>query len=455
MADSRILVIGGVAAGMSAASQARRRSPDADVVVFERGNRISYGACGMPYNIGDPSRNIEDLVVLTPDKARDRGIDLRLRHEVRSIDRERRTVVVEDLEAGSRREEQYDALVVATGARAVRLDLPGFDLPGVFHLRNLDDGRRIKEYIDAYRPSTAVVLGAGYVAMEMSHVLTERGLSVRILKKRPRVLRGWHEDSVELIVGECRRNGVEITTGVEIEGAESGPHGRVAALTTDQGPVPTEMIIQAVGIRPNVSIAAKSGLKIGETGAIWVDRCQRTSDEFVWAAGDCAESYHRILRRNVWAPLGTTANKHGRIAGANAIGAGLKFAGVVGTTGFKVFDLEATRSGLGLEQARAEGFDPVQVTIRQGSRAHAFPGSSPVQVTLIADGPTGILLGGEVVGRDGAALRIDTLATALASHMTVADFQGLDLVYSPPLAPVWDPLLVAANQLIKKVGRTP
>ena len=454
MGNTRIVVIGGVAAGMSAASQAKRRQPEADVIVFERGNRISYGACGMPYNIGDPSRDIEDLVVLTPGQALKRGIDLRLRHDVVALDTQRRMLTVRNLETEIEVEEPYDALVIATGAQATHLPLPGFDLPGIFHLRNLNHGRLIKNHIAKNSPSKAIVLGAGYVSMEMCHVLTEIGLKVQILKKRPRILRGWSEGTVSLVIDELKRHGVEIHTGMDITGAEAGTDGRVAALTTDQGPYPTDLVLQAVGVRPNVNLAAEAGLRIGETGAIWVDQGQRTSAEDIWAAGDCAESHHRILRRNVWAPLGTTANKHGRIAGANTIGEKHQFAGVVGTSGFKCFDLEVARSGLGLEQARTEGFEPVEVLITQPSRAHGYPGATPIQVTLIADGPTGIFLGGEIVGRKGAAMRANILATALASHMTVADLQGLDLIYSPPFAPVWDPILVAANQLIKKVRNT-
>jgi NADPH-dependent 2,4-dienoyl-CoA reductase/sulfur reductase-like enzyme len=438
---------------MSAASQAKRRRPDADVIVFERGDRISYGACGMPYNIGDRSRDIEDLVVLTPEKALKRGIDLRLHHEVLALDTSQSVITVRDSVDMTEREEPFDHLVIATGAQAQQLPLPGFDLPGVFHLRNLNDGRSIKKYVADHSPSKAIVLGAGYVGMEMCHVLTELGLKVQILKKRPRILRGWTEATVSLVVAELERHGVEIHTGMEITAAEAGPDGAVAGLSTDQGSYPADLVLQAIGIRPNTGLAEKAGLDIGDTGAIWVNRYQQTSVEGIWAAGDCAEAYHRILRRNGWSPLGTTANKQGRIAGANTTGAGQQFAGVVGTTGFKVFDLEVARSGLGPDQARTEAFDPIEVTIKQGSRAHGYPGASPIQVTLIADGPTGVLLGGEIVGREGAALRANILATALASHMTVADVQGLDLLYSPPFAPVWDPVLIAANQLIKKVGR--
>ncbi len=450
----RTIVVGGVAAGMSAASQIRRRRPETKVTVFERGNYISYGACGMPYNIEDPDRSIEDLVVLSAEEARSqRGIDLRLRHEVTGIDLDRGAVTVTDIDNDQELDEPFDALVLATGGRAVRLPLPGFDLPGVEVLRELGDGAAIKKILED-EPRKAVIVGAGYIGMEMAHVFTVRGLEVTVLEKLPQLLPGWHEETVAVVEETLSGHGVDFHTGVTVEGAEAGPDGRVAAVSTDGGRYDADLVLVAAGVRPNVELAASSGLRIGDTGAIWVNQYQQTSHEAVWSAGDCAEAYHRILRRNVWIPLGTTANKQGRIAGANVLRVGQRFRGIVGTAGFVVFDLEVARSGIGEEEAAAEGFDPVAVSIRQSSRAHGYPDGVPIQVHLVADRETGLLLGGELVGREGAALRVDILAAALAGHMTVADLQNFDLVYAPPFAPVWDPLLVAANQLIKKIGGT-
>jgi NADPH-dependent 2,4-dienoyl-CoA reductase/sulfur reductase-like enzyme len=448
----RVIVVGGVAAGMSAASQIRRRRPETRVTVFERGNYISYGACGMPYNIEDPNREIEDLVVLTPENAREkRGIDLRLRHEAKGLDLDGGTVTVVDLESGKETREPFGALVIATGARAVRLPLDGFDLPGVHVLRDLGDGAAIKEACNR-KVTSAVIIGAGYIGMEMAHVLTERGFRVTVLEKLPQLLPGWHEESVAVVEETLTERGVEFRTGVTVHGAEAGSDGRVAAVVTDDQSHEAEFVLVAAGARPNTELAVSGGLRIGDSGAIWVNQNQQTSHEAVWSAGDCAEAYHRILRRNAWIPLGTTANKQGRIAGANVLGAEMRFRGVVGTAGFVVFDLEVARSGLGEDEAKNEGFDPVAVTIRQSSRAHSYPGGVPVQVRLVADRETGLLLGAEIVGRKGAALRINPVAAALAAHMTVADLQSMDLVYAPPFAPVWDPVLVAANQLIKRVG---
>jgi CoA-dependent NAD(P)H sulfur oxidoreductase len=449
----KVVVVGGVAAGMSAASQARRRDPAAEVAVFERGPYISYGACGMPYNIEDPGRRMDDLVVLSPERAREeRGIDLKLRTEVTAIDPDRRTVTARDLADGTESTQPFDALILATGARAVRLPLPGMDLPGVFVLRELVDGEAIKRLLEA-GPSRAVIIGAGYIGMEMAHVLTARGLEVTVLEKLPQILPGWSADTVAAVGEELDRNGVAVHTGVSVKGAEAGADGRVAAVLTEDGRFEADLVLTSVGIRPNVSLAAEAGIRIGDSGAIWVSLGQQTSHEAVWAAGDCAEAYHRVLRKNAWIPLGTTANKQGRVAGANAVGAKQTFRGIVGTAGFAVFSLEVARSGISEETARAEGFEPVSVTIRQRSRGHGYPGGVPVQVTLVADGPTGLVLGGEVVGAEGAALRSNVLAAALVSHMSVTDLQSLDLAYAPPFAPVWDPLLVAANQLIKSVKR--
>jgi NADPH-dependent 2,4-dienoyl-CoA reductase/sulfur reductase-like enzyme len=452
-AEPRIVVIGGVAAGMSAASQARRRNPEAQLVVFERGDQISYGACGMPYNIADPQRVMDDLVVLTPEQARDdRGIELHLGHEVVSLDPEAAEVVVRDLEAEEERREPYHALIIATGARATQLRFPGNDLPGVVALRTLDDGRQLRHLLED-EPTRAVIVGGGYIGMEMAHVLVARGLHVTVLEKMPQILPGWHPETVARVDEVLRGHGVEVLTGVSLTAAEAGQDGSVKEVVTDAGHIAADLMLVAAGVQPNVELATDAGLRLGETGAIWVNQYQQTSNPAIWAAGDCAESYHRILRKNAWIPLGTTANKQGRIAGANAVGGKQRFRGIVGTAGFVVFDQEVARTGLSPEQARSEGFEPELVTIRQRSRAHAYPGGTMVQVTLIADGPSGLLLGAEITGKEGAALRINTVATALAAHLSVADLQGLDLAYAPPFAPVWDPLLVAANQLIKKVGR--
>jgi NADPH-dependent 2,4-dienoyl-CoA reductase/sulfur reductase-like enzyme len=408
----------------------------------------------MPYNIEDPRRDMDDLVVVDPDQARhERGLELYLRHRINSIDLEQRVLSVTDLEADQESTVSYDALILATGARPERPNLPGFELPGVEVLRVMDDGVRIKQALDA-RVRNVVIVGAGALGMEMAHVLTSREIEVTVLERLPRVLPGWHGDTVTRVEKVLEREGVRALCAASVQAIEAGPDGRVCAVVTDQERLAAELVVVAVGIRANVALAASAGLRLGDSGAIWVNQHQLTSNDAVWAAGDCAEVYHRVLRRNTWKPLATTANKQGRVAGANAAGAMERFAGVVGTAAMKMFDLEVARTGLSTRTARDEGFEPVETTVRQRSRAHGYPGGSTVQVTLVADGPTGLLLGAELTGEEGAALRANTVAAALAAHMSVTDLQQLDLAYAPPFAPVWDPLLVAANQLSKKIGRS-
>ena len=247
----RVIVVGGVAAGMSAASQIRRRHPKTKVVVFERGDHISYGACGMPYNIEDPERSIEDLVVLSAEQARSkRGIDLRLRHQVNEIDLDKGVLSATDSDNEKELREPFDALVIATGARAVRLPIPGFDLPGVEVLRTLDDGALIKKSLE-HEPRHAVIVGAGYIGMEMAHVLSARGLRVTVLEKLPQLLPGWHEETVTMVGETLSSRGVEYHTDVTINAAEAGPDGRVASVASDRGVFEADLVLVAAGVRPN------------------------------------------------------------------------------------------------------------------------------------------------------------------------------------------------------------
>jgi CoA-dependent NAD(P)H sulfur oxidoreductase len=450
----RIVVIGGVAAGMSAASQAKRRCPEAEVIVLERGSHVSYGACGMPYNIEDPRRSIEELVVLSAAKLRERGIDVRTRHEALSIDPEHRLVRARDLDGRAPYELAYDQLVLATGASAIRPALPGIELPGVFALRELSDGAAIKAFLATQNPSSAIIIGAGYIGMEMAESLRHRGLSVTVLEKALQVLPGLEPDLAKLVQGELERNEVRVETGVEVRGIERG--ARALVVHTSRGDFAASMVLVAVGVRPNIGLARAAGISLGATGAIAVDDRQRTSAANVYAAGDCAEARHRVTDQPVWVPLGTTANKQGRIAGANAAGANECFHGIVGTAAFKVFGLQVGRTGLsGGEMARA-GLAGARSASAHRSRGHAFPGSTSIATILFVEQGTDRLLGAQMVGGEGVAGRIGVLATALHAGMTLEQLESLDLAYAPPLAPVYDPILIAAGVARKELaGRGP
>ncbi|HEX9052271.1 MAG TPA: FAD-dependent oxidoreductase [Anaeromyxobacter sp.] len=447
----RIVVIGGVAAGMSAASQAKRRLPGASVIVLERGPYVSYGSCGMPYNILDPARQMDDLVVIPAERFRkERGVDVRTRHEALGIDTGRRTIQARELESGRRYELPYDALVIATGARAVRPAIRGADLPGVFVLRELTDGAAMKAYLAEAAPRRAVIVGAGYIGMEMAEALRGRGLEVTVIEKTRQILPGFAPPIVEQVGAELARNGVRTETGVallEIARAEAG-----LAVRTDRGTFPADLVLISVGVRPNVALAEAAGIAIGDTGAIAVDDALRTSAPGVFAAGDCAEARHLVSGRPAWIPLGTTANKQGKIAGANATGAQERFGGVVGSAVFKVFALEVGRTGLSAADATRLGLDAVGAGSKHRSRGHGYPGSKDVTTVLVVERGSGRLLGGQMVGGEGVAGRIDVLATALSSRLTVAQIEQLDLAYAPPLAPVYDPILIAAGVAAKAVG---
>lgn len=450
---SRLVVIGGVAAGMSAASQAKRRQPDLEVVVLEKGTDVSYGACGMPYNIEDPSRDIQDLVVITAERFRkERGLDVRLKSPARAIDTKAKTVTVEDLEKGETYELSYDTLVIATGARAVRPPIPGIDLPGVLPLRELTDGGAIKRFLDERQPGRVAIVGAGYIGMEMAEVFRTLGLEVTILERLGQVIPGWEPVVAEVALETLHRHGVEVHTGVAVEEIVRAEGGGLTVRHAG-GETSADLVLVSAGVKPNSEIAGEAGIDLGDTGAIKVDPFLLTSAPDVYAAGDCAEAYHRLTGRGAYVPLGTTANKQGKIAGANAAGAKERFGGILGTAGFKLFELEVARTGLGTSEIEALGLEAVQAVSRHASRAHGYPNPSRITTVLFAELGTGRLLGAQMIGGDAVAKRVDVFATAIQAGMTLEDVEQLDLSYAPPFAPVWDPILIAAQVARKTLAK--
>lgn len=441
----RLVVIGGVAAGMSAAAKARRENPDLEVVVYERNGYISYAACGMPYWLAGDVPDIHDLIVRTPQQMARQGVQVHLYHEVTAIDPKARTVTVRDLEQEREFSQDYDHLVVATGARAAEppLDRPAPDLAGVLELRSLESGLAVRQFLDEHAPRRAVIVGGGYIAVEMAETFHRLGLEVTMLIRSGQVLRTTLDDDVRPHVEEeLARHGVEVIRArpLVLEGED-----RVTAVVADAGTYPCDLVLLGVGARPDVELAHQAGVALGSTGAIATDERMQTNLPGIYAAGDCAETLHLVTGRPVYLPLGSTANKHGRVAGTNIAGGRATFGGVVGTMIVRCFELGVASTGLTTAQAQALGYDVEVTTITARHLSHYFPGASRMVVKLIADGKNGRLLGGQIVGAEAAAKRIDTLATALHNRMTVADLRRLDLAYAPPFAPVWDPILVAAN----------
>jgi len=425
----RLIVIGGVAAGLSAAARARRVDAGLEIVVLEKGANVSYGACGLPYYLSGRVRRAAQLIVYTPEYfAKERNIAVRTGAQVVSISHPRREVV---LDGGER--VHYDRLVIATGARPIPADRALAALPQAFTLHTLEDVEHLKLFLREKRPKRAIVIGAGYIGLEAADALRRNGLAVTIVEQSPHVF-GREDVALTADVRErLERFHVELRLGERADDVDG-----------------YDLAILANGIQPNVALAADASVELGRTGAIRVDEHMETNLAGVYAAGDCAEAEHLVTGRPAYIPLGTTANKMGRVAGANAAGRRERFSGIAGTAIVSVFGLGVAVTGLSEAQAQREGFSPVVARITARSRARYF-GGKPITVQLVADARTRRLLGGTVLGEDGAAGAINVIATALYNRMRAEDLQDLDLAYAPPFSTVWDPVLIAAQQLSKMV----
>lgn len=444
------VIIGGDAAGMSAASRARRNQPDIRVTVLEMTRDVSYSACGMPYNIADPDRAMDDLIVRRASVFKEKqGINILLGHQARTIDPKSRRVDVTDPD-GKPFSIPYEKLLIATGSDPILPDIPGIDLPGILVLKNLDDGRKLKNYLAVRKVRKAVIIGMGYIALEMCEALAARGIAVDMIKPRPGLL-PWMDPALSgRVREELSAHEIGIYDGHGIKEIVAAPEGGFEVVSPDVT-LSCDMVLAAVGVTPSSRIAAGAGLSLGPQDAVAVDRTLRTSDAHVYSAGDCADAFHVVTGERVWIPLALRANRAGWAAADNVCGIETRLPGIAGTAAFKVLDLEVARTGLTSEEAAAAGFHPETATIKTRSRAHAHPGSSPIHVQLVGDRTSGRLLGAQMVGREGCAHRINAAAVALHAGLTVADFSQSDLAYAPPFGPVWDPLLTAANQLLKKL----
>jgi NADPH-dependent 2,4-dienoyl-CoA reductase/sulfur reductase-like enzyme len=448
----RLVVIGADAAGMAAAAQARaRRRPDElRIIAFDRGHFTSYSACGIPYWVSGLVSDRDDLIARTAQVHRDDyGIDIRLRHEVVGIDLDRRVVTAHSLDDGGREVvEPFDTLVYAAGAVPVRPDWADADVEGVFGIQTLDDGNALRAWLERDpRPCRSVVVGAGYVGVEMAEALMRRGLDVTLVEKSGQPMSTVDPDMGARIRDQMVGVGMHVRTGVSVQALEAD-EGAVRAVLTEAGRIPVDVVVLGFGVRPNTELARAAGFPLGDQGGILTDAHMRVlGHESLFAVGDCVQVTHRISNASVYIPLGTHANKQGRVAGVNIGGGDATFPGVVGTAVTNVCGFEVARTGLGEVQARRAGFDTVVTTIESTSRATYFPDTKPVTVKLIAQRGTGRLLGGQIVGWSEAAKRIDPVAVAVWNGMTVDELTMLDLGYAPPYAPVWDPILVAGRKL--------
>ena len=451
----RIVVIGGDAAGMSAAAQAKRIAGDAvQIVAFERGTYSSYSACGIPCWVAGDVSGPERLIARSPEAHRRNGIDLHMRTEVEEIDLAAGRVAVRDLAAGRSYREGFDALVIATGAVPVRPPLPGADAAGVFGVQTLGDGAALLADLDQVRPERAVVVGGGYIGVEMAEALARHGVAVTVVDHAAQPMTTLDPDMGEAVHQAMEGIGIDVRTGTAVTGFEAGRDRRIRSVLTAGGSIPADVVVLGLGVRPNTALAQKAGLPLGDHDGLRTNLQMRVlGQDRVWAGGDCVEVLNLVSGQYQHVPLGTHANKQGRVIGHNLAGSYATFPGVVGTAVSKVCHLEIARTGLRERDATLAGFEYVTVTVQSTTKAGYFPGTQKMTVKMIAERLSGRLLGVQIVGYEGSAKRIDTAATALWNRMTVEEMTALDLAYAPPFAPVWDPILVAARQAAATVRR--
>lgn len=441
----RVVVVGGDAAGMSAASQLRRINPALEVVVFEKGPYFSYGACGIPYYLAGEIASADSLLALTPAQLAKRGIAVRLNHEVTAVRPGARIVEVRKAEGGEA-SERYDYLVLATGAVPVIPAWEGVELENVFALRSLAEGIALRRWVDDRPGARVVVVGTGFVGVEMAEALRKRGLPVTLIGRSARLFSDFEPEFVQPVLAALTDAGIRLELGCQVQGLE-GQGGKVRAVVTERGIFPADLVLLAVGVRPAVELAKKAGIGLGRTGAIAVSDRMKTDAAGVYAAGDCVEVAHLVTGEKVFSPLALTANRTGRIAGDNLAAESLgrvssqRFRGTAGTTVVKVFDFAVAQTGLTAAQAEQAGFKVAAFERQTSSRAAYYPGGTPLKTRIVVDQHTRRLLGAQMVGQEGVAGRIDVFAAALFNRMTVDEIYHLDLAYAPPYGPVYDPVI--------------
>lgn len=447
----RILVVGGLAAGPSAASKAKRVNPNTEVLLFEQGEHISYGICEIPYYIGNDVKDASKLVSYTPQKLQQvKGVEVKTLHRVEEIKPVRKRIVVRDMDKDSVSEHQYSRLILATGASPRRLGISGEGGWNVFHVKSLDDGYGIKKFIDEEKPKKALIIGGGYIGMEMCEALKNNGIATTLLHRGPLPMAGLELETRKAVLSELTRNGIEFVANTQTKTMRTDTTNRVVEVGTNKGSFQTDLVILSLGVQPNVGFCSSAKIRLGSYGGIVTDQRQATSVDGIYAAGDCCEVKNLVNNKWMYIPLATTASKQGWVAGENAAGGRAVFKGVIRAIAVKVFDLEVAHVGISSDEAKKSGFDAVTEQITGDSKVSFFPGNTKVTITLIGDKKSGRVLGANVYGGAGSVLRANTLAVAIQHKLTVDDVFRLDLIYSPPFAPLWDPILIAANQLAKR-----
>ena len=440
-----ILIIAGVAAGMSAAAKVRRMDPSAKIVVLEQGETVSYGACGLPYFVSGLNPDPDKLIARSIDTFTRQGIAVLPGHQALGVDPARQQVRVLHRETGREWDEPYDKLLLATGAAAITPALPGAHLPGVYTLKTMADGLALQRAVQQ-GATRVVVAGGGYIGVEIAETLRGAGLSVCLAEAGPHIMGGFDAELRDMLLQRLVQGGVKVRLNSPIEEIMADENGHACGVRTQSGTCPADFVVLALGIRPATGFLQGTGIQLAKNGAIVVNRRQQASLPNVYAAGDCALAWSLVQETFVYSPLGTVANRCGRIAGENLAGGQAEFAGCLGSAAILVCGLQAGRTGLGEDAARQKYGDDVQTVLVQDTDHPAYyPGAAPLHVKLVCQKSTGRLLGGQTAGEKGAALRCQTLAMAITCGATAAQLGFADLGYAPPFSKAWDALNIAGN----------
>ena len=440
----KIIIIGGVAAGMSAASKIRRLNSEIQVTVYEKGGFLSYGACGLPYYVGDFNEDYRKMIARSRDAFEKMGVETFLKHEVISVDAGKKQIVVRDLVSGREFEDTYDKLMIAVGAEAVIPPFPGRELMGVHALKNMEDGIFLKEYAKMEKIRNVVIVGGGYIGVECAEAFLHIGKNVRMIETAPRILASFDEEMTALAQEELLKQGVKLHTGEKVEAFE-GDGLYVNRVITNKGSYDADLVIVAAGVRPCTEFLKNTGIERGKNGAIIVDREMRTSIPDIYAAGDCILVYHEILNENTYLALGTVANKCGRIAGTNLAGGSEVYQGALGSAAVKVCGLELGRTGMSEGDAKRLSINYSTLLVTVNDHPAYYPGPTPITIKLIYEKDTKRILGAQTCGEKGAVLRADVFAVAIHCRMTTKELGMTDLIYAPPFAGVWDAIQIACN----------
>lgn len=439
----KVIVIGGVAAGMSAASKLKRLDPGAEIVVYEKGSYLSYGACGLPYYVSGANDDYKRMIIRREEDFNQSGIKTYANHEVIKVHPQDKTIMVRDLTSKSIFLDSYDKLVISTGAMPIVPNFKGNNLKGVHVLKTLEDGLKLRKEIVQENIKNIIIVGGGYIGIELAEAMVELGKKVKVLELNDRILAPFDKEISDIAEKELRNHQVDLHLGEGLE--EILGEDSVQGVVTSKGRYDADMVILSIGVRPATDFLKSSGIKLAKNGAIVVDREMRTNFPDIYSAGDCAEVYHLVKEENTYIPLGTTANKCGRLVGINLTGQRKKFAGTLGSAAIKVLGIEMARTGLSENEAREMKLDFETTFVKAYNHPEYYPNQETLYIKMIYEKRTHRILGAQIAGREGAVLRVDMFAIAIQAKMTTEDLGMTDLCYAPPFSGVWDAVNIAAN----------